>query len=398
MFFSKLIQSFKMSMKSILGNKGRSALTMLGIIIGVASVIILTGIGGGATKEINDQMSELGTKLISVNIMRGMRQSTRTVTIDDVEEFMEKNSDLVDKMSPYMSSTVTGKVGNESFSTQLSASAPAYSEVRVSDVKLTAGRFIADNDIKNRSYVCVVGSYITNDLFGGLNPVGETIKLNGRKFTIIGTYEESNDSTEDSSDNKVMIPYTTAIRFLKQANISTYYITAASEDTVSEAVTAIKQFIIKKLGTEDGFNVTSVSEMLDTLNEITGTMTAMLAGIAAISLVVGGIGIMNIMTVTVSERTREIGIRKAIGARTTDILLQFLIESVVLSALGGIVGILFGIAAAAGVGKLINITAAVQLNMVLLSFGFSIFIGVFFGIAPARRAAKLHPIEALRSE
>ena len=167
---------------------------------------------------------------------------------------------------------------------------------------------------------------------------------------------------------------------------------------MSEAVTAIKQFIIKKLGTEDGFNVTSVSEMLDTLNEITGTMTAMLAGIAAISLVVGGIGIMNIMTVTVSERTREIGIRKAIGARTTDILLQFLIESVVLSALGGIVGILFGIAAAAGVGKLINITAAVQLNMVLLSFGFSIFIGVFFGIAPARRAAKLHPIEALRSE
>lgn len=398
MFFSKLIQSFKMSMKSILGNKGRSALTMLGIIIGVASVIILTGIGGGATKEINDQMSELGTKLISVNIMRGMRQSTRTVTIDDVEEFMEKNSDLVDKMSPYMSSTVTGKVGNESFSTQLSASAPAYSEVRASDVKLTAGRFIADNDIKNRSYVCVVGSYITNDLFGGLNPVGETIKLNGRKFTIIGTYEESDDSTEDSSDNKVMIPYTTAIRFLKQANISTYYITAASKDTVSEAVTAIKQFIIKKLGTEDGFNVTSVSEMLDTLNEITGTMTAMLAGIAAISLVVGGIGIMNIMTVTVSERTREIGIRKAIGARTTDILLQFLIESVVLSALGGIVGILFGIAAAAGVGKLINITAAVQLNMVLLSFGFSIFIGVFFGIAPARRAAKLHPIEALRSE
>lgn len=398
MFFSKLIQSFKMSMKSILGNKGRSALTMLGIIIGVASVIILTGIGGGATKEINDQMSELGTKLISVNIMRGMRQSTRTVTIDDVEEFMEKNSDLVDKMSPYMSATVTGKVGNESFSTQLSASAPAYSEVRASDVKLTAGRFIADNDIKNRSYVCVVGSYITNDLFGGLNPVGETIKLNGRKFTIIGTYEEGDDSTEDSSDNKVMIPYTTAIRFLKQANISTYYITAASEDTVSEAVTAIKQFIIKKLGTEDGFNVTSVSEMLDTLNEITGTMTAMLAGIAAISLVVGGIGIMNIMTVTVSERTREIGIRKAIGARTTDILLQFLIESVVLSALGGIVGILFGIAAAAGVGKLINITAAVQLNMVLLSFGFSIFIGVFFGIAPARRAAKLHPIEALRSE
>lgn len=398
MFFSKVLQSFKMSMKSILGNKSRSALTMLGIIIGVASVIILTGIGGGATKEINDQMAELGTKLITVNFTRGMRQSTRTVSLDDVEEFMEKNPELVDKMSPSMSSMAVCKVGNENFTTALSAAAPEYSEVRASDVKLESGRFIGDNDIKNRSYVCVVGSYITNGIFGGVDPVGESIKLNGRKFTIIGTYEEGDDSTEESTDNKVMIPYTTAIRFLKQANISTYYITAASEDVVSDAVTALKAFITKKLGTDEGFNVVSVSEMLDTLDEITGTMTTMLAGIAAISLLVGGIGIMNIMTVTVSERTREIGIRKAIGARTTDILLQFLIESVVLSAMGGVIGILFGIAAAVGVGKIIGMDAAIQTNMVILSFAFSIFIGVFFGIAPARRAAKLHPIEALRSE
>lgn len=395
MAIGKIIQSFKMSMKSILGNKGRSALTMLGIIIGVASVIILTGIGGGATKSISDQISEMGTKLITVNIMRA-RQSTRTVALDDMLEFAQENPDLISYISPSITSSVTVKSGNENFSTTLDAYDSSYSDIKSMDI--TNGRFIADTDVKNRAYVCVVGSYITQELFGGLNPVGETIKLNGRKFTIIGAYDETDDSTEGSGDDKVTIPYTTAMRFLKQGTISTYYINASSEDTVDAAVDAIEAFITKKLGTDEGFRVSSVAEMLETLDEITGTMTTMLAGIAAISLVVGGIGIMNIMTVTVSERTREIGIRKAIGARTTDILLQFLIESVVLSAMGGIVGIVFGIVACSGIGKVISMDTVIQTNMVLMSFGFSIFIGVFFGIAPARRAAKLHPIEALRSE
>ena len=397
MGFSKIVQSFKMSMKSILGNKGRSALTMLGIIIGVASVIILTGIGAGATKSISDSMAEMGTKLITVNVMR-MRQSTRSVGIDDIEEYVMENPELVTDMSPYMSSNVTIKVGNENVSGTLDACAPSYKDVRASAAKMQSGRFIADNDIVNRSYVCVVGSYITKELFSGMDPVGETIKVNGRKFTIVGAYEEMSDSTESSGDNKITIPYTTAIRFLKQKNISTYYLTASSEDKVTEAVDALTSFITKKLGTDMGFRVSSVSEMLDSLNEMTATMTTMLAGIAAISLVVGGIGIMNIMTVTVSERTREIGIRKAIGARTTDILLQFLIESMVLSAMGGVVGIVFGIAACGAVGKIIDMETVIQTNMVIMSFGFSIFIGVFFGIAPARRAAKLHPIDALRSE
>lgn len=397
MGFGKIIQSFKMSMKSILGNKGRSALTMLGIVIGVASVIILTGIGGGATKSISDSMSEMGTKLITVNMMR-QRGSTRTIELEDIQEFEEENPDLVSGMSPYISSSVTAKFGTENFSTTIDACDSSYSEVRQSAAKIESGRFIADTDVKNRSYICIVGSYIKNELYGGLDPIGETIKLNGRKFTIVGVYEESEDSTESSGDNKVTIPYTTAMRFLKQSYISTYYLNASSEEMVEPAVDALTAFITKKLGTDEGFRVSSVAEMLETLDEMTATMTTMLAGIAAISLVVGGIGIMNIMTVTVSERTREIGIRKAIGARTTDILMQFLIESVVLSAMGGIVGIIFGIAACAGAGNVLGMETVVQTNMVFMSFAFSIFIGVFFGIAPARRAAKLHPIEALRSE
>jgi len=231
-----------------------------------------------------------------------------------------------------------------------------------------------------------------------MNPVGETIKLNGQPFTVIGVYEESGNSTETSADNKVTIPYTTAQRFLKNKNITTYYLSASSEDTVEKAVDATESFIMKKFGSDQGYTVSSVAEMLDTLDEMMGTLTMMLAGIAAISLVVGGIGIMNIMTVSVSERTREIGIRKAIGARTTDILLQFLIESIFLSAIGGIIGIGVGMGIGQIICNLIDMSFVTQTNMVIMSFLFSIFIGVFFGIAPANKAAKLHPIEALRSE
>ncbi|MDD6736084.1 MAG: ABC transporter permease [Clostridiales bacterium] len=397
MMFSKISQSFKMSMKSILGNKGRSALTMLGIIIGVASVIILTGIGNGATATITDSLSSMGTKLITVSMSRGgWGGSTRTISLESMQEFIEDNPDLVNVMSPAITGMVTLKAGNENTTTSLSAYDSSYADIK--DPKVQAGRFISEYDVNNRSYVCVVGTYIVSAYFGGANPIGEYIKLNGSKFKIVGVFEEQGDSTESSADNAVTIPYTTAMRFLKNKNITTFYLSATTEDTVDTAVRELKAYIKNKLGTDDGFTVASVAEMLDTINEITGTLTTMLAGIAAISLIVGGIGIMNIMTVSVSERTREIGIRKAIGARTTDIMLQFLVESTILSAMGGIVGILFGIGTGQLVGKLININFASPPSMVLLSFGFSLFIGIFFGMAPAKKAAKLHPIDALRSE
>ena len=390
----KLIQSIKMAVKSIMGNRGRSALTMLGVIIGVASVILLTGIGGGASQSINETLSSLGTKLITVSFSRGF--TSRSIKEDDMRQFVEEHSDLISDVSPYISGMVQAKNGDNNTGSQLDAVDSCYNDIK--EVKLVTGRFFSDNDIERRSKVAIVGTYIVQELYAGLDPTGETIKLNGQPFTIIGVYEESGDSTESSADNKITIPYTTAARFLKNSNITTYYLGAATEDTVEAAVAATKAFITQKFGSDDGFNVSSVAEMLDTLDEMMSTLTMMLAGIAAISLVVGGIGIMNIMTVSVSERTREIGIRKAIGARTTDILLQFLIESVFLSALGGLVGILVGMGLGEIVCKFINMSFAPQSNMIIVSFGFSIFIGVFFGIAPAKKAAKLHPIEALRSE
>ena len=288
------------------------------------------------------------------------------------------------------------KVGNSNGTSSLDAYDASYADIK--DMGVETGRFMSDSDVNKRSYVCIVGTYIVQEYFSGTNPIGQTIKLNGRAFKIIGVYQESGDSSENSQDNKITIPYTTAIRFLKNRSISSYYFNAASEDTVEAATSELKRFITNKLGTDEGFSVQSVAEMLDTVNDIMGTMTTMLAGIAAISLIVGGIGIMNIMTVSVSDRTREIGIRKAIGARTTDILLQFLIESMILSAMGGIVGILFGCGVGQLVCKLINMQFVAQPSMVITSFCFSLFIGVFFGLAPAKKAAKLHPIDALRSE
>lgn len=394
MNFGKMSQSVKMAIKSILGNKGRSALTMLGVIIGVASVILLTGIGGGATADIEESLSAMGTKLVTVSFSRGF--TSRSVDVDDMQEFVDENQNLISDVSPYVSGRVQAKVGNNNTSSELDAMDTTYQNIK--EINLVAGRFFTESDINNRSKSAIIGTYLVQELFAGLNPIGETIKLNGQPFTVIGVYEESGDSTESSADNKISIPYTTATRFLKNNNITTYYLSAASEDTVEAAVTAIQDFLLKKFGSDSGYNVSSVSEMLDTLDEMMGTLTMMLAGIAAISLVVGGIGIMNIMTVSVSERTREIGIRKAIGARTTDILLQFLIESVFLSAIGGVIGIFVGIGLGNIVCKFIEMSFVTQSDMVVMSFMFSIFIGVFFGIAPAKKAAKLHPIEALRSE
>lgn len=392
---TKINQSVKMAIKSIMGNKGRSALTMLGIIIGVSSVILLTGIGGGTTKAITDEISTMGTRLVTVNL-GNRRGTTRSVDYEDLSKYVEDNPNLFLNITPYISGYAQAKLGSDNFQTSLDAANAKYESIK--NVELINGRFISDYDCDNRSYVAVVGTYIQNELFGGMNPVGETIKLNGKQFKIIGVYEEAADSTKNSQDNKVTIPYTTAMRFLKNKNISTYYLEAADEDVVDMSVSSVKAFLTRKFGSDSGFTVTSVSAIIDTMNEILGMMTTMLAGIAAISLVVGGIGVMNIMTVSVSERTREIGIRKAIGARTTDILLQFLIESVLLSAIGGVIGILAGIGLGPLVKSLLGIEFAVEMNMVILSFCFSAAIGVFFGIAPAKKAANLHPIEALRAD
>lgn len=395
MGFVKFIQSFKMSISSILSNKGRSALTMLGIIIGCASVIVLTGVGGGATQSITDSISEMGVNKVTVSMTRG-RDSSRSIAIDDMEEYAEENSDVIKYMSPYISQTAMVKNGTVNGMTNVEGCGIDYE--KINSLELASGRFFSDFDIENRRKVCIIGSYQVVEYFDGINPVGQEIKINGDNFEIIGVYDETEDSSETSGDNKITIPYTTAMRFFKTKNIQTFYFWTVSEDVVETVTDDLEAYITKKLGTDEGFSVSNLTTLLDTMDEMTGTMTTMLAGIAAISLVVGGIGIMNIMTVSVSERTREIGIRKAIGARTTDIMLQFLIEAVVLSGLGGIVGILFGIGIGEAIDKFTTMLYVTQNNMVIMSFIFSLAVGIIFGITPARKAAKLNPIEALRSE
>ena len=395
MNFIKYSQAFKMSMKSILSNKGRSALTMLGIVIGVASVIILTGIGGGTTQSITDSISAMGTGRITISMTRG-RNSSRYIDVDDMVAYKKENPNLVSHMSPYLTSYVTVKNGTQNTRTSLNACDTDYETI--GNLELQSGRFFSDNDINNRKKVCIVGTYQVRELYGGADPVGEDIKINGTVFEIIGVYEKQGDSSENSADNTITIPYTTAMRFLKTKNIQTFYLYAKDEENVEYVTNHVKRYITQKLGTSDGFNVSNMSSLLDTMDEMTGIMTTMLAGIAGISLVVGGIGIMNIMTVSVSERTREIGIRKAIGARTTDILLQFLIESVVLSGRGGIIGILYGISIGLVIDAASEITYITQTNMVFMSFIFSLIVGIFFGLNPAKKAAKLNPIDALRSE
>lgn len=391
----KYIQSFKMSISSILSNKGRSALTMLGIIIGCASVIVLTGVGGGATQSITDSISEMGVNKVTVSMTRG-RDSSRSISIDDMEEYAEDNTDVIEYMSPYISQTAMVKNGTTNGMTSVEGCGIDYE--KINNLELASGRFLSDFDIESRRKVCIIGSYQVVEYFDGMDPVGQEIKINGDNFEIIGVYDETEDSSETSGDNKITIPYTTAMRFFKTKNIQTFYFWTVSEDSVEQVTDDLEAYITKKLGTDEGFSVSNLTSLLDTMDEMTGIMTTMLAGIAAISLVVGGIGIMNIMTVSVSERTREIGIRKAIGARTTDIMLQFLIEAVVLSGVGGVVGIIFGI----GIGEIINkfttMKYVTQNNMVLMSFIFSLAVGIIFGITPARKAAKLNPIEALRSE
>ena len=389
----KLMQSLKMALKSIFGNKARSALTMLGIIIGVASVILLTGIGNGATKMISDSISSMGTRLITVNMSRW--GSTRSIDLDELTEYVEENPDLYSGLTPYITSNVLAKVGTENYNASLEGVDVSYETIK--NVSLANGSFINEYHVRNRSNVAVVGKYVQDELFGGMNPVGESIRLNGENFQIIGVYEPVGSTVTSYTDGKVTIPYTKAMRFIKNKNITTFYVEGASEDNIDASVNGLDSYLTRKLG-EDGFNVSNISEIIDTMNEMMGTMTTMLAGIAGISLVVGGIGVMNIMTVSVSERTREIGIRKAIGARTSDILLQFLVESVMLSAIGGVIGILLGWGFGPAVEALLNMDYVIKGEMVILSFGFSVFIGIFFGIAPAKKAAKLHPIEALRSE
>lgn len=387
-------QSFILAIKSLKSSKMRAFLTMLGIIIGVGSVIILVSLMSGMTKEITDQFESMGTNLISVQVM-GRGSDSRTVDVSDMEQLVWDNTDLLTAVSPSVSVSATVKYENTNLTTTCSGVSEYYAQIR--NVELASGRFISYSDVINRSKVAILGSYQQQELFGGGDPIGENIKINGEIFQVIGVLEETQDSMEGGSDDTIILPYSSAMR-LGRSRISSYSFQAASKETVEDAMAAIEKKLNDVFGSDSAYMIMSQSQMIEQMDEMTGTMTLVLVGIAGISLLVGGIGIMNIMLVSVTERIREIGIRKSLGARRRDIMGQFLIESATTSAIGGVIGIVFGIVAGIGLGKLVGVTSSPSLGAILIAFSVSLFIGVIFGYLPANKAAKLHPIDALRHE
>ncbi|AIS51415.1 ABC-type transport system, involved in lipoprotein release, permease component [Thermoanaerobacter kivui] len=390
----RYVEALKIAIRSILSNKMRSFLTMLGIIIGVTAVIALVSIGQGSTRSITSQIQSMGSNLIMVNVMG--RGGESSLTYD--QAIALKDSSFIAAISPVISSSVTAMYGNNSVdNTTVNGVNGDYQSIR--DLQVAAGRFILPMDDEGRNKVAVLGSNVARELFGFTDPIGKTIKLNGQNFTVVGILSQKGSSIAGSDDDSIFIPLKTMFYFAKNRDIRQIYIEATSPDTVELAKNEINSKLLQIFkGDTNAFRIMDQSQILSTVNSVTATLSLLLGGIAGISLLVGGIGIMNIMLVSVTERTREIGIRKALGAKKKDILLQFIIESLTLSGLGGIVGIIVGYVLSMVLGSAMNINAKPSLSTVLISFSFSVIVGLFFGVYPANKAANLNPIEALRYE
>ncbi|OMC75897.1 ABC transporter permease [Paenibacillus odorifer] len=383
----------RMALKSINSSKVRAFLTMLGIIIGVSSVIILVSVGQGTTSQITEQLNGLGTNQLTVNITG--RGATTSLTYE--EALALGDIEGIANVAPVISGNATAKNKTDNVSVTVEGITPSYEEVK--DFHVQAGRFLLDIDNEYRQKVALIGSGTAEDLFGTDNPVGQKVQLNGISYKIVGLLETKGSSLSGSNDDIILIPISTAERQLKSKGVRSITIKTTSADTVAAAKEKLESTLDAKFNYADNaFSVFDSQEMLETVNSTTDTLSMALAGIAGISLFVGGIGIMNIMIVSVNERTREIGIRKAIGAKKFDILAQFMIESIVLSGLGGVLGVGIGIAGSWLLGKYSALTVSIAWDMVLISFIFSLLIGVIFGMMPANKAARLRPIHALRNE
>ena len=375
----------------------RSFLTMLGIIIGVASVIILVSLVNAYMSYMTESFASLGTNQISVNMIN---LSSRSVSVDAMYEFYEEHTDLFDHMTPMVSVSTTVKHSSDTMSST-SVSGVSEDYLAIKDYDLVQGRNIQYSDITSRQKVCVIGYYVASELYGSPEKaIDETIKIGGYAYRVVGVVErQDEDDLEDGgTDDFVWLPYSCAVKMARNANINNYTFTIMDLTTASEATALIENFLYETFKDDDLYNVTAMSEMLDSLNSMIAMVSAGLGGIAGISLLVAGVGVMNIMLVSVTERTREIGIRKALGARKSVLLQQFVIEAAVQSAMGGIIGIIIGSIATTTVGKLAGLNATPTPMAVIVSFSVSVAIGLFFGYMPARRAASLNPIDALRSE
>jgi putative ABC transport system permease protein len=410
-----LVDSMRVAGRALNANKMRSSLTMLGIIIGVAAVIALLSIGQGVQKSVTDQIQSAGSNLLFVLPVQmgagGGGEFTNSLTYEDVEAIADpRNVPDAAAVAPMMQGAGQITYRSEETRTTIAGVSPEYDRVR--NLELAFGRFVNSQDIDTRSRVAVLGSEAAEELFNDSSyPVGQTIKINRIPFRVIGVLEEKGVGMFGSEDGYVFVPISTAQArlFPQQRNlagqfeVTFIYVQVFAEDRMNAATEDINHLLRRthdvSLGAEDDFSVINQADLVNIMAEVTGILTLFLGAIAAISLLVGGIGIMNIMLVSVTERTREVGIRKAVGAKRRDILLQFLVEAMVLSLVGGAVGILLGYSLSQGISRLSeDMVTVVSMNSVVLATTFSVIVGVVFGLYPALRAARLNPIDALRYE
>lgn len=407
MNIKKLIIS---SFKNLTINKLRTGLAMLGIVIGIGSVIALMSLGQASQKSIQSQIQSLGSNLITVSpgfqisgAIRGAMGGIQTLTYADAKAIASSPKvTTIKNVAPVYSSRSQVVSENSNTNTQIYGVTSAYAQVR--KITLSAGAFITDSDLNSNSKVAVLGSSVVSDLFSGNNNiVGQAIRISGQTFRIIGIAASKGGSGMNSQDDAIYVPLTTAQKQLFGVkHLSSIYLEAANSDEMIRAQNQVGYLLLSRHKISDpssaDFRIMSQEDLLETVSSVAGTFTTLLSGVAAISLVVGGIGIMNIMLVTVTERTREIGLRKALGAKKKIIILQFLIESVILTFVGGIIGIIFGIGGFFIYAKISSSAFIISPGSVLLAFAVSTGIGIIFGWYPARKAANLQPIEALRYE
>jgi putative ABC transport system permease protein len=390
-----IIQAYKLAIASILSAKVRSFLTMLGVIVGVGSVITAVGFAQGSTKSISDQIKGLGSNLIQITINN--RGGNRGVTFDQLQKFADEHVESIAGVAPTVSASVTAKYGNQSHSTTILGTNSDYEFIR--NMHVQEGRFLLSLDTELRQKVAVIGTAIVNKLYVDRDPIGETINLNGNVFTVVGVLQQKANGQESSDDDQIVIPVSVAQRLASQSVLRNFAIQAVDSSQVNAVMDQLNTFLFSIYNNSSAYRVFNQAQILSTLDTVTSTLTVILSGIAMISLIVGGIGIMNIMLVSVTERTKEIGIRKAIGAKKRDIMMQFLIEAIVVTGFGGLLGILIGLSLIKFViGGLGIVPEVYSMTWILISFGISIVVGVVFGLFPAYRAANLNPIEALRFE
>ena len=389
-----LIESLRTAWMGIAGNKLRTVLTMLGVIIGVAAVIALVSVGQGAQVQATSQITALGSNLVTVMVRgNGYRIETK-----DLDALMQRMPGIAYTLPTVSAQQTNVKADGDNYQVNVEGTSDAYPQVRERGV--TNGAWFTAEDVASRRRVAVLGTTTVTALYGpGANPLGRTVRILGQTFTVVGVAEPKGTGFGgQDQDDMIFVPYTTLQRLMGLNRIPSLVLKTRSAEDSAAVTQQVTDYFTEKFRNADAVRVQSQDQLLQTVSSMTQVFTMLLAAIASISLAVGGIGIMNIMLVSVSERTREIGIRKAIGAKKRDILLQFLIEALFLSVSGGLIGIAIGALGAMGIGKVMSMPAVVTAQSVILSFGFSMFVGVVFGFYPALRASNLDPIEALRRD